>query len=151
MAVIVIPSVPATFSYNLAPTNVSFAIPAGVWTSGQWDVVGNQPAGSGHTDTVGTYPSMTSAPFIPQASGPFSETRVVTGGQMGDVNLQAGSNLSVDMTSSDVSIVNATSFTLTLTGTPSGGGGGTTQGEIIHHSPHFSDSANAQRSIVRHG
>jgi len=40
---------------------------------------------------------------------------------------------------------------LTIVYTPGGGGGGNTVADIVRHSPHYSDSANAQRSIVRHG
>lgn len=42
-------------------------------------------------------------------------------------------------------------FNIAITYTPASDPTGNTLADIVRHSPHYSDSANAQRSIVRHG
>lgn len=120
-----ITSSPTTFS---VPGSCTFAIPAGVYLAGTWDIGADIVISRGGGDewlaietASGAHSANTTV--VPAATGPYVGEASVTAQQLADINAAAGGNLSV---STDFFLdlangtANATSFTLTLSSSAPG-------------------------------
>jgi len=146
MPTLVIASNPATFTVPPSGSfDVTFAIPANIVSisAAVWDATQDDPGNP--TASVGGV-GVTLAPN----GGSFKFQLSASAGQITTILAATGTNLAATFGDATIIDIHVTVFTLTLTYTVSGGGS-TSQGDVIHYAPHFSDSANAQRSIVRHG
>jgi hypothetical protein len=126
-----IPSVPATFSVAVPGSEaVTFAIPAGVWTSGTWDSQGVAGAGGGgagvtcnaHSQARGTYDF---------GGGAYVFSAAVTALQLADINAAAGGTLNATYDSTNSFQDDVSLFTLTLVGGGEGGGGDPGGGGVL--------------------
>jgi hypothetical protein len=148
MAVHTIASVPATFTNTDMSLNtaVSFAIPAGTWTSAYWSYTATLSGTStaprvvigAHTVTFPTTPS----------AGSNSDTVNATANQVSDIQAAQGGSLAVTFNnpamSSGASFAVAV-FTLTITGTDASV---PSEYDIISISAKDSDGASVSRSRV---
>lgn len=119
-----ISSVPATFVVNNATgVTVTFAIPAGTWSSGNWERVGTITLflDNYHEQIVTTHGTIET---LITGNGSVDTVLAATSGQITDINSAAGSNLSVKVRQKSADLATGggkdtiSSFTLTLSGTP---------------------------------
>lgn len=121
-----ISSVLATFSNPLGPPAnqvLTFAIPAGTWTSAVWSEMGSSTTfGVGATDKITTGGSHTATFPNKAAAGAFSFMLAATALQLADINAAASSSGVLSASFNYNGAIgfgeSISSFTLTLTGTP---------------------------------
>lgn len=127
-------SVPATFSVSdiNAVQTVTFAIPAGTWTSAQWRIVGDTTTVFviGNHERITTSGHTADMPNLPTVPAHHDDTISASGSQLTDINSAAGSNLTATVEilgGASLPLVyndHVTVFQLILVGTtpvPSGG------------------------------
>lgn len=141
-----ITSIPSAWTLTAAtgPITVTFAIPAGVYSAGTWDIATpNQMASS--SGNIATSPSnATQAYSFPGGGGPEDSSTAVTAGQLVDVNAAAGGTLTVVISRSTGALFAAV-FTLTLSSGSSAGGTAFPEGT---YPPTYSSSATFNPSAV---
>ena len=126
----IVASVPATFTAFGPAYSVTFAVPAGTWTSAVWSMdyvlstVGPGPNSmvvetAGGNVVIGTHSS----------GGSYTDEGPANAGQLVDINTAAGGTLSVQVSSAIWSSA-VSSFTLELFGTPGGGGNDVTSDPV---------------------